>query len=345
MQAGTEPDWDGLSLGLLSLIAGGRDILKQMRLVSKNWQAGYEDSVTSMKNQAGPDLTGPFSVRFPGLVSLNLAAGRLDLYWQLTCLQGHRNLAVLNLESRDPHSPVHLSDASAQLLQGLSLVTLSLHGCTVTTTSTFKHLTTLPLTSLDLSCCTVCEAGLGHISKLALRHLDLTKESGGFTFFELTDSSLSLLGGLPLTSLVLGNWPNLTATGLEHLKMLPLTSLDLRLCPKVDDAGLAHLVGLPLKSLNLLRCVKVTDTGLVYLKELPLTSLNLRNCFRVTDAGLKHLAGKPLTSLDLGWCSGLSESIFQHILGMPLQHLCLSGTRVRVTEIFARQFPNAIIRQ
>lgn len=339
-------DWDdGLPLGMLALVAGGRDELKQMRLVSKNWQAGFEESVTKIKiKKAGPPLAGPISERFPLLASLDLAESRLDLYGQLSCVQGLKKLAVLNLGSRFSCLPMQLFDSAAQLFQGLPLVTLSLEGCTVPNKLSFKHLMALPLTSLDLSCCTFDEIGLKYISRLPLRHLDLTKESGGFPFV-LKDSSLVLLRALPLTSLVLGNWQNLTAIGLEHLKGLPLASLDLRMCPKVKNAGLAHLVGLPLKNLNLSGCVKVADRGLVYLKGMPLTSLNLCSCFLVTEAGLKHLAGKALTSLDLGWCTSLSQSIIPHILGMPLEFLCLTGTQVQVTELLALQFPNAIIRK
>lgn len=46
-----EEDWGGLLFDILAIIAGGRKDLKVMRRVCKSWQAGYESSVTKIRQE------------------------------------------------------------------------------------------------------------------------------------------------------------------------------------------------------------------------------------------------------------------------------------------------------
>lgn len=71
-----EIDWDkGLPLDVLANVAGGSDLLKAMRGVSKTWKKGYELSVTVIQiwdEGPPPPPTEIFSERFPSIGGLGL---------------------------------------------------------------------------------------------------------------------------------------------------------------------------------------------------------------------------------------------------------------------------------
>lgn len=46
-------DWKGMMIEVLAMIAGGRREMKVMRMVCKSWQAGFESSVTKLRQGPG----------------------------------------------------------------------------------------------------------------------------------------------------------------------------------------------------------------------------------------------------------------------------------------------------
>jgi hypothetical protein len=105
-----------------------------------------------------------------------------------------------------------------------------------------------------------------------------------------TDAGLAHLSGLALNTLDVDHCRNISDAGLVHISaMSQLHSLSIPRCPKITDAGLAHLKGLHLQTLNM--CV-ITDAGLVHVSAMSqLHTLTVMGCVEITDAGLAHLKG------------------------------------------------------
>lgn len=324
------PDWgNGLPLEVLAQVARGRDLLKEMRLVNKSWQAGFEGSVTTMKVKVEGPLLPPtelFGQRFFALTSLDLG-GSPVAEADLSQLAGLKRLRTLILGEADPDDYEFMSHGELQhwlkadrlfeLLGGLPIQHLDLCRCQEVTS--LEGLRGLALTSLDLTLCSseLIKAGFEPLMGMPLLHLNFGDCH--------TSPSLDSLRGLPLSSLGLK-----VAVGenLEVLRGWPLTSLNLF---KADfsDEDLEPLRGLPLTDLNISsnRCVTsiFTGSGLEYLRNMPLSSLNLQANHQLLGSNLALLRGLPITNLDLGKCSSLSGESLAHLIGLPVQRLGLAG--------------------
>lgn len=93
-------DWaKGLSLDILTQIAGGHAYLRGMRGVCKAWQKGYDNAATTLRvagNTCPPLPASPLVERFPSLTFLDLGSAPMDPS-ELHILEGLSNLASLTL--------------------------------------------------------------------------------------------------------------------------------------------------------------------------------------------------------------------------------------------------------
>jgi hypothetical protein len=182
------------------------------------------------------------------------------------------------------------------------------------------------ITSLDLSSCRkITDAGLAHLSTLALTELNLCFTGG------ITDEGLAHLKTLPLTKLNLSWLIMITGTGLAHLSALPLKNLDLSYT-NIKNAGLAQLKTPLLTHLNLKSCQWIGNAGIAHLSALALTHLDLSDNFAITNAGLAHLKDLPLTHLNLEEVCNITNDGLAHICDLPLTDLNLRRIR-NITEI------------
>jgi serine/threonine-protein kinase len=111
-----------------------------------------------------------------------------------------------------------------------------------------------------------------------------------------------LEGARELTTLNLGNNPNITDDALGQLKGLTeLQELNLSYTSAVTGSGLAHLAGLKKLTRLQLEFSKVEDAGLAHLTgRTALQLLYLNDCPKLTNAGVAHLKGlSGLTDLSL----------------------------------------------
>lgn len=156
----------------------------------------------------------------------------------------------------------------------------------------------LPLTRLDPRFSGISDAGLGQLSRLPLKSLDLEGCD------RLTPEGLTQLRGLPLRRLGLTEWRGFRTT----------------------PQALAPLAGLPLTDLNL-GFSDVPDAGVALLRGLSLTRLSLHGCTRLTPACMTHLVRMPLKTLYLGSCAWESspdiESFYSCLQRLPLTALQL----------------------
>lgn len=115
-------DWaNGLPISVLTLVAGGRQLLKGMRGVNHRWKAGFDLSVTHVSlSWVGPD--NRLSARFPSLVSLE-AAYMTDSWLKALTWTWKR---VTSLKVSDCFG---LTPFGYSLLRGLPLTRLSLDNC------------------------------------------------------------------------------------------------------------------------------------------------------------------------------------------------------------------------
>lgn len=145
----------------------------------------------------------------------------------------------------------------------------------------------MPLQILRLNECGINGSGLAHLRKLRLTDLSL------WLCHAITDEAMLHLAEMPLTRLNLGRCDSMTAAGLAHLSemQLPLTSLDLFHWDQLTDGDLALLQGLPLFKLNLSYCTQLSDAGLLNLHGLPLVQIDLGQHWNegFTQAGVEAL--------------------------------------------------------
>lgn len=344
------PDWDqGLPLDVLALVAGGSNLLKAMREVSKTWQKGFDYSVTKLRvGPEGPLLPlggGVFCERFYAVTLLNLERS-LIAEADLAHLAGLNRLRILQLGNpvglnRNLNVLSHRLTANGlRLIRGLQLNWLCL-GCSLLRDRDLRKLKELPLTALELSWCgKLTGEGLKYLEGMPLISLRLD------TFKQLVDCEV--LRSLPLTRLQLAQWPNLES--LKPLLGKPLNVLNLDDCPRIHDGNLERLRGMPLKRLGLSGCQLVgqglrvlkgaplrylclsrssllEDVSLSYLKGLPITYLSLAECSSLTDSGLRYLRGLPLEALNLNGSEWLRGRGLRHLMGMPLTKLELFGCK------------------
>lgn len=355
------PDWDqGLPLGILSTVAGGRDELKAMRGVCQTWKAGFEESVSGIRLiRGGPLLPGIASLaqRFPSLTSLDLGDSLMEEA-SLGDLSRLNRLVSLILGQREdwcrfvarrlgpPPLAMKLTDSGLKCLSGVPLTRLDLEKCGRLTDAGLEYLIGLPLTGLDMhNAFKITDIGLKSLQSMPLSHLtfeysvNLTDAGLGFlsglplTFLSLrncpllTDAGFACLRGLPLTSFTFGHYRGecqITDSGLESLAQMPLKHLDIFNCRYITGAGFIHLRGTPLTSLDLI-CPRLVNASLVLLCGLPLENLSIRDCGKVTGAALVNLAGMQLTHFELWGCASLRDAELVHLLGMPLRELRLPG--------------------
>lgn len=187
-----EPDWDqGIPLGILSAVAGGRDELKAMRGVNHTWQTGFEESVKCIKiERAGPLLPldgDSFAERFPALISLNLG-GSLIIEGSRPKLSRIRKLTHLTLGivtcplngNVEPELEAtrtlasRLTDAGMEAIRGLPLKSLSLSECRNLSDAGLMTLQGMPLARLVLRFCDLISgSGLVSLRDMPLRSLVL----------------------------------------------------------------------------------------------------------------------------------------------------------------------------
>lgn len=281
LQAMTNPDWaQGLPLGVLSLVAGGRDGLKVMREVCPSWKQEYEHSVSKITEDDWPPLlaTVPdLANRFPGLTSLQIHRENMG-QTSIGSLSSLRKLADLYLYSEvdffPPDDTIWWTAPELEALHSLPALrslTIASHAI-----EDLQSLRGLQLTSLELFFCT------------AITNLDG-------------------LQGLPLASFRLVQAPLLKDAGLESLRGMHLTSLDLDSCPLMTDSGLEVFRRMLLATLHLGSFPLVTDSGLEVLRAMPMAKLDLDSLPLVTEAGLEVFHGmQPLQDLTLRHCEGFT---------------------------------------
>lgn len=289
LQADARAGWAQLPHELLEKIAGGRNEMKVMRLLSKSWWAGFEKSVTSLniKSMAGP--SNGFADRFPNLVSLDLGEsfmkeGELS---KLSGLDSLRNLTLgLPPGTRLPRAgpqplAATLTGAGLKLIQQLPLTRLNLAGCLQLKDDCLENLRGMPLASLDLAGC----AGLTTCCLQLLQGM-----------WDITD--LSLRG--------LRHHPN--GGNLQYLHMLRLASVDVFGCQWITLRDLGALRAHPLTTLDLGNCTSLSGRDLEHLSNVSgLQKLGLSGT-NISTAGLKRIATlRQLTSLDLSRTATSSE--------------------------------------
>lgn len=345
-------DWNtGLHVDILALVvASGANELKAMRQVSKDWKAGFDQSVGKLKLRSNSPLLPPnglFAERFPSVRTLDLSCKRTQLLQRLA----GSNLTCLVLRGWDT-----LTDDCLAKIADLPLTDLDLGDCDQLTDLKLVQLMGLPLTRLNLKGCRgLGGAGWDFLEGFAqLEDLDLGNCA------PLSCAVLARLRGMPLRRLIAPNLRGLrdAPQALAPLAEMPLlTELSLA-SSNLTDPGLALFRGRPLTSLDISGHTGLTPAGLeAALKEMPslrslflgspgvrrgqrfplggalrrwlegkpLTALSLR--YSVMDADLAELMGLPLTDLDLG-LGGVSDAGLAHLIGLPLSRLNLEGLNV-----------------
>lgn len=331
LDTGGAPDWGkGLPLDVLALVAGGRDLLKAMRLVNRSWQAGFDCSVTTMKVKFdGPLLPASevFCKRFPMLTCLHLGESQMAEA-DLAKLDGLKRLSNLFLGAPEPYKTSsnkgrlvdRLTGEKLRRLFWLPLKHLDLGGCVGATC--LKGLWGMELTSLNLSCCRLSDDMLQHLERIPLTSLKLGQMWSLPSFEGLMRGER--LRGLPLTSLDL---ESAHFKSIEGLFAWPLTSLNLA-TSNLSDLDLKFLGGLPLTDLNISRLKgskSFSGAGLEYLRDMPISSLNLRKNENLLGSSLAFLKGLPITSLKIGGCNKCFDRYsLAHLVGLPLRGLDLS---------------------
>lgn len=300
-------DWEmGLPLGILSAIAQGRDELKVMRLVCKNWQTGFNTSIKCIRvTEKGPLVPASlsFSDRFPMLTSLDI--GR--------CPMGGNALAPLLASFRQ--RPKKLSSLTLgcgqswwyQMLRGQQRRPGACRDPIGSKTPKGSESPTDPKNpkaseKASGSKKTERSGGPGRFEESLEGSqegsLGGSKGFGGSEKLPQEGSQEGSLEGVQEGSQE-GSWEGSREGIQEGSREGPLGSGESQegsdppypLCHRLRGDNLASLRGLPLTSLDLQLCTALTDPDLVYLRGLPLMSLNLRGLCRITGDGLKYLAG------------------------------------------------------
>lgn len=291
----TDVAWDkGLPLGILSAVAGGRDELKAMRQVCKNWQQEYEASVSKVTETSVlllPHDAKQLSHRFPGLTRLQLMKNQMgeSSLGSFSSLRKLTDLSLMQKPDIGPQTPgrplaVFWTDADLLDLHSMpGLTSLHLNGYSVTSC---QNLRGLQLASLRMIWCFNL-VDLRGLQGMPLRSLSVSSAR------MLTDGGLQSLRGVPLTFLRLDFCLLLTDSGLEVFRGMPLTNLELCSCNLMTDAGLEVFRGMPLQALWIGYCSNLTPPGCAqFLRGLPLTKLSLLcgpgmldNCLEVSELG------------------------------------------------------------
>jgi hypothetical protein len=138
---------------------------------------------------------------------------------------------------------------------------------------TLAGISRLPLTSLDLSGCTLI-TNLDYLRGMQLESLNIT---GCRTLLDERDGSTDGLRGLPLARLAHGGASD------RHMEIIAtslgatLVDLDLTSSRNITNAGLFMLRKLRLRRLCLAGCTEITYQGIAHLVDMPLERLDLRN--------------------------------------------------------------------
>lgn len=321
-----EEDWSkGLPLDIMHRVAGGQDKMKAMRGVSQAWKEGYEGSVRRIRVSGTWGSTLP--INFHALTSLDLGSS-LAPETSLFLLSSLSKLVSLTLGCPFPDN--HASPIATGALVSPNSRPLAWR----LTGTGLGQLRTLPLTNLDLH----------HCSRLSSR--DLLSIVAPLTTLSLVgcykiETMRGLAAMLHLSTLDLSFCTAITNSGLSALQHIPLTSLNLSGCPLISDAGLANLSALTnLTHLNLARHParppaaghagqlggsQITDAGLTFLRGLPLHRLILRDCSEISDTGLEQILKPPLSALNLSGCPGVSNALLWQLRKLPLTALGLAG--------------------
>jgi uncharacterized protein YjbI with pentapeptide repeats len=201
-----------------------------------------------------------------------------------------------------------LSTIGVKALSTLTLTSLTLSGCTLVKDEALCHIggEGCLLTYLDLSgCYRISDNGLVHFKQSNLHHLDLSGCSN------ITDQGLLGLQQCAIQHLNLSGCSNITDEGLSGIQQCPLQYLNLSECSNITDQGLLWIQQCPLQHLDLSACVSITDRGLEHFKNTRLTHLNLYRCDKVTKAGVKVVVNRSLRILTLSDytmdCNWISE--------------------------------------
>lgn len=303
--------WGDLPLELLSKVAGGKDSLKAMCGVCKAWRAGYEDSVSKIRQEIVPIRAEglPLQPRFGRVHTLTLTGSLSNIgLWAL----GDSGVRTLDTSRCDRGVDAGL----LATLAGAKLESLTLRGGEETLfglealedlprleaifLTVFNH-TEEPLTGLFPS--------LRNLTSLTKLHLCAQTELADFRF----SAAVKAVRGLPIRDLKfssLSEYEALSGFAFEHLKGLPLTSLETR-CRGVSDSDLKNLRAMPLT--NLVLCGA----------DLDLSFFNDREQCKLSMSGLDVLVGMPLSSLAISGFH-LDPGCFEALRGLPLTSLCMS---------------------
>lgn len=246
----------------------------------------------------------------------------------LNCIS---ELRGLNLTHLSLFGNGTLTDEGFSVLEGMLLTSLELTETFKITKGSTTLLKGMPLQKLSLD----FGRGNGFLSDECweiLGALPLTSLKL-FGSFGISDERLALLRKSSLTCLVLNEdkaSQNLISdSGLSFLRGMPLTTLNIFGSERINGYGVSSLVGLPLTDLFLDGCKSIDDQVLSYFKGMEcLASLTLSLCRGVTDEGIRYLVGLPLTKLFLEWCPLVTEHSLELVQSFPsLKSLHLIGLR------------------
>lgn len=299
-------NWNDLPPELVHKIATDGQVACEIRGVCRSWKAALETPCTKIYIR-GSDLPMNLAPRYPALKSLDLLWATDVTPQALHSLPGLPELRSLNLipnvDRQDLANP-----AFSNALRGLALTSLDLNSG-----ETFVH--------------PEDDAAFADI----FRGLPLVRFSIWPAGGALSDSFLSLIGGMPLTQLHMGDENCFTDDGLKVIRGMHLTDLNLGAENSFSDAGMEVLRGMPLRHLSLGDSWhSLGDDTLKLLGEMSsLVSLKLGGAPSIlTDVGIAALHGMSLTSLDFSECdegSGITDACLTALRGMPLQRLKLFG--------------------
>lgn len=204
-------------------------------------------------------------------------------------------LKKLNLNSAHGLGP-----GSLEVLRGMPITNLKLpHGRCMS--DGLGPLVGLPLKRLQVA---GLQPGLGiePLRGMQLKHLSLafTGRAGA------SDAVFEVLGGFPLSKLVICGGQSVTDAGFGALQGKKLKTLVLHKFSMVSDEGWGALVGMT-KLSELAISHAPLLTGLKVFRGSPLTKVSLSHCGGITDSGLKPLREMPLVHLKVACCQNVTE--------------------------------------
>lgn len=325
--------WDDLPLELLSKVAGGRDALKAMTLVSKTWRVGFEDSVNTIRREIMP-------IRLQGLPPLPKSnrVHTVVLTGDLSKI-GIWALRDSGVKALDLTGCTGVDGELLDTLAGALLESLALRGGekTVAGLGALRDLPSLNSIMLALDFddddsedfdSEHCKfPNLSSLTSLAKLHLSV--ESLDYSVGNRFDSVVEAVQGLPMRDLKLTGVSECDVlSSFVGFKEMPLTNLEVRFCHFIIDEDLENLRGLPLTTLALwgdddedFEC-SLSDSGLDVLRGMPLTSLKMSVFFAKPDC-FEALRGLPLANLSMSFVSDVevSDAMAEIFLSLPLTEL------------------------